>query len=127
MVYVGVSIGLVICFSSSYLLFFVGLNVGTSLPLKGAIAIFLGGQLSNIVNVLQQIDVLSSSLPLWNTNGFIADSNEYGQFFHVLVGYDAKPIRMYLGILGASTLVIFTLLMRSKFIESKSTVFGVVQ
>lgn len=126
-VYVGVSIGLGICLSISYLLFFVFLNVGTSLPLKGAIAIFLGGQLSNIVNVLQQIDVLSSSLPLWNTNGFIADSNEYGQFFHVLVGYDATPTLIYLVILGASTLVIFTLLMRSKFIESKSTVFGVVQ
>ena len=126
-VYVGVSIGLGICLSISYLLFFVFLNVGTSLPLKVAIAIFLGGQLSNIVNILQQIDVLSSSLPLWNTNGFIADSNEYGQFFHVLVGYDATPTLIYLVILGASTLVIFTLLMRSKLIESKSTLFGVVQ
>jgi high-affinity iron transporter len=76
---------------------------------------------------LQQIDVLSSSLPLWNTNSFIADSNEYGQFFHVLVGYDATPTLIYLVILGASTLIIFTLLMRSKLIEGKSTAFGVVQ
>lgn len=126
-VYVGVSIGLGICLSISYLLFFVFLNIGKSLPLKLAVAIFLAGQLSNIVTILQQIDVLYSSLPLWNTNSFIADSNEYGQFFHVLVGYDATPTLIYLVILGASTLIIFTLLMRSKLIEGKSTAFGVVQ
>ena len=126
-VYVGVSIGLGICLSISYLLFFVFRNIGKSLPLKLAMAIFLAGQLSNIVTILQQIDVLSSSLPLWNTNGFIADSNEYGQFFHVLVGYDATPTLIYLVILGASTLIIFTLLMRSKLIQGKSTAFGVVQ
>lgn len=126
-VYVGVSIGLGICLSISYLLFFVFRNIGKSLPLKLAMAIFLAGQLSNIVTILQQIDVLSSSLPLWNTNGFIADSNEYGQFFHVLVGYDATPTLIYLVILGASTLIIFTLLMSSKLIEGKSTAFGVVQ
>ena len=112
-VYVGVSIGLGICLSISYLLFFVFRNIGKSLPLKLAMAIFLAGQLSNIVTILQQIDVLSSSLPLWNTNGFIADSNEYGQFFHVLVGYDATLTLIYLVILGASTLIIFTLLFRS--------------
>ena len=126
-IYVGISIGLGICISISYLLFFVFLNVGKSLPLKLAMAIFLAGQLSNIITILQQIDVLSASLPLWNTNSFIADSNEYGQFFHVLFGYDATPTLIYLVILSASTVIILTLLMRAKLIDGKSTAFGVVQ
>jgi len=126
-VYVGVSVGLGICISISYLLFFVFLNIDNSLPLKLAIALFLAGQLSNIVTVLQQIDVLSSSLPLWNTNNLIADRNEYGQFFHILIGYDATPTLIYLVVFGVSTIVIFTLLMRTNLTESKSTVHGVIQ
>jgi high-affinity iron transporter len=125
-VYVGVSIGLGICVSISYLLFFVFLNIDKSLPLKIAIALFLAGQLSNIVTILQQIDVLSSSLPLWNSNNFIADRNEYGQFFHVLVGYDATPTLIYLVVFGAATIIIFTLLMRTKVTENKNTVHGVI-
>jgi high-affinity iron transporter len=76
---------------------------------------------------LQQIDVLSSSLPLWNTNNLIADRNEYGQFFHVLIGYDATPTLIYLCVFGVSTIIIFTLLMRTKLIEGKSTDHRVVQ
>jgi high-affinity iron transporter len=126
-VYVGISVGLGICISISYLLFFVFVNIERSLPLKLAIALFLAGQLSNIVTVLQQIDVLSSSLPLWNTNNLIADRNEYGQFFHVLIGYDATPTLIYLAVFGASTILIFTLLMRTNLIEGKSTIHGVVK
>jgi high-affinity iron transporter len=126
-VYVGVSIGLGICISISYLLFFVFMNINKSMPLKLAIALFLAGQLSNIVTILQQTDILSASLPLWNTNNVIADRNEYGQLFHVLVGYDATPTLIYLVIFGTSALIIFTLLMRVRLIERNSTAFGVVQ
>lgn len=101
----GISVGFGICISVGYLLFFLFSSVKSKLPLKVAIALFLASQLSGIVNILQQIDALSSSLPLWNSNKFIADNNEYGQFFNVLFGYDATPTFFYL-----TSLITFSLL-----------------
>jgi high-affinity iron transporter len=124
-VYVAMSIGLGICISISYLLFFLFMNLNKARPFKLAIAVFLAAQLSSIVVILQQIDLLSSSLPLWNSNYLIADKSEYGQFFHALFGYDATPTLLYLIALGLFSFFIFIFLMKSPF--SKNTTRGVVQ
>lgn len=124
-VYVGMSIGFGICISISYLLFVAFLNIKKSYALKLAISLFLAGQLSGIVNTLQQIDILSSTLPLWNSNDFIADRNEYGQFFHVLFGYDATPSSIYLLVLATFSVLIFTFLM--SITPHKDNVHGAIQ
>lgn len=124
-VYAGISIGLGICFSISYLLYFLFLNVNKVLTYMLAVSLFLSAQLSNIVVILQQIDVLSSSLPLWNTNHIVEDKSEFGQFFHVLFGYDATPTLLYLLALTLFTFIILGLLVKSPF--GKQTAHGVVQ
>ena len=42
-------------------------------------------------HLLEQVDILSSSKILWNSNGFLAENSELGQLFSVLFGYDATP------------------------------------
>ncbi len=110
---IGAVLGLGICASISYLLFFLFLNLKNDIVIKLAVSVFLAGQLSNVVNILQQIDVLPSSLPLWNTNEIIADRNEFGQFFHVLFGYDATPTLAYLAVLILSFLILFAFLIKT--------------
>ncbi|MFQ3249544.1 MAG: high-affinity iron transporter [Glaciecola sp.] len=124
-VYAGISVGLGICFSISYLLYFLFLNVNKVLPYQLAVSLFLSAQLSNIVVILQQIDVLSSSLPLWNTNYFVEDKSEFGQFFHVLFGYDATPTLLYLLALTFFTFIILGLLVKSPY--GRQTARGVAQ
>jgi high-affinity iron transporter len=109
---IGVTLALGICVSITYLLFFLFLSLKYEQALKLAVSVFLAGQLSNVVTILQQVDLLPSTLPLWNTNEIIADKHEFGQFFHVLFGYDATPTAAYLSLLILSTLIMFTFLTR---------------
>ena len=116
---VGMSLGFGICISISYLVFVMFSNISNERPLKLAISLFLAGQLSHIVIILQQVDMLSSSLPLWNTTNLVADTSEYGQFLKVVVGYDATPTLLYMGVLVSSSLLIFTYLVWQKPNQNK--------
>ena len=123
--YAGMSIGLGICFSISYLLYFFFLHINNVLLYQFALSLFLSAQSSSIVVTLQQIDVLSSSLPLWNSNYLVEDKSEFGQFFKVLFGYDATPTLLYLAVLITFTFIILGFLVKSSV--GHHTAHGVVQ
>ncbi|GAA6206405.1 hypothetical protein [Thalassotalea sp. SU-HH00458] len=53
--------------------------------------LFLTGQLCEVINLLQQVDIVNMSGALWDSSSFIEDSSEYGHLLNALVGYEAQP------------------------------------
>ncbi|RHW77208.1 hypothetical protein [Colwellia sp. RSH04] len=104
----GLSIGLGICLSFSALLylslhwfikkeFFIFVYI--------AWALFLSGQISQVVNLLQQVDILKSSGALWDSTKFVKDSSEYGHLLKTLFGYEASPSLQFILLYTASLLL----------------------
>ena len=52
---------------------------------------FAIGQLMHAIVLLQQVDLLSSSHPVWDSSSFIAENSELGQLLTVLFGYETTP------------------------------------
>ena len=52
---------------------------------------FIIGQLMHAIILLQQVDILPSSQPLWDSSQFIAENSEFGQLLTVLFGYESTP------------------------------------
>ena len=48
------------------------------------------------VQLLEQVDIISSHTPLWSTSYFIAEDSELGYFLTILFGYEATPSAMQL-------------------------------
>ena len=117
----GLSIGLGLCLSFSFLLFFllVWLNNNNKyyLVTYSFWALFLTGQVSQIVTLLQQVDLIKSSEVLWDSSFIIEDKSEYGHLLNTLFGYEARPsvefILLYLG----SLLVIFSYLFTHRYYQ----------
>lgn len=111
----GLSIGLGICLSFSALFYFLlswlkRKEFFTFLYL--IFALFLSGQISQVINLLQQVDILTSSDSLWNSSNIIKDSSEYGHLFKTLVGYEASPSSEFL-VFYAISLIIFVIIFYS--------------
>lgn len=126
----GLSMGLGICLSFSALLYFL-LNwlkrKSMSLILYSLLALFLSGQISQVVNLLQQIDIVTSSEAIWDSSNIVKDSSEYGHLFKTLFGYEASPSLEFLMVYAAS-LIIFSItyfIKASINIKSKSVAWEV--
>ena len=52
---------------------------------------FIIGQLMQAIILLQQVDILPSSQPLWDSSQFIDENSELGQLLTVLFGYESTP------------------------------------
>jgi high-affinity iron transporter len=96
---IGVIIGTGISVSIAILLYFIllALEKKTTLKVSGYLLLFFGvGQLMQALQLLEQVDVISSHTQLWSTSDFIAESSELGYFFTILFGYEATPSAMQL-------------------------------
>ncbi|MDT0583889.1 high-affinity iron transporter [Brumicola blandensis] len=101
-IYTGILIGLGICFSFSYLLYFFCTRVLNHSTFKILLSLFLAAQIAGALTILEQIGLISSSLPLWDSNFLISESQEYGQLLKTIFGYDATPSIEYIAVLAVS-------------------------
>lgn len=104
----GLSIGLGICLSFSALLYFslcwlIKKEFFTLLYIMWAL--FLSGQISQVINLLQQVDIIKSSGALWDSTKWVKDSSEYGHLLKALLGYEAGPSLELIMLYTASILI----------------------
>lgn len=91
---VGIVLGGGICLSISILLFFalnsanIHLNSHAS---RHFLLLFSVGQLMHAFALLQQVDLLPSSQPVWDSSKIMQEQSEIGQLFTVLFGYESSP------------------------------------
>lgn len=91
---VGLAIGFGICLSFSALLYFSMLwfiKKESHFIIYLVWALFLSGHISQIINLLQQVDIIQSSGALWDSSNMVKDSSEYGHLLNTLFGYEASP------------------------------------
>jgi len=90
----GIVLGLGISTSFSILLyFFVGwlLGIGVQRAPHVLLVLFAAGQVGHAVNLLSQVDLITSSPVLWDTSHLVSDSSEWGHLLASLFGYEASP------------------------------------
>lgn len=96
---VGVIIGTGICLSIAILLYFILVTIAKKTGRKIVsyfLLLFGVGQLIQGLQLLEQVDIISSNVPLWSTNYLIAENSELGYFLTILFGYEATPSVMEL-------------------------------
>lgn len=100
----GLVIGLGICLSFSSLFLFLLFWLARKkyyLAIYSIWAFFLTGQVSQVINLMQQVDIIQGSEALWDSSIIVADKSEYGHLLNSLFGYEARPsfelIILYLG------------------------------
>ena len=100
----GLAIGLGIClsFSSLFLFLLFWLNKKDYYLVTYSLwAFFITGQVSQVINLMQQVDIIKSSEALWDSSTIVEDKSEYGHLLNSLFGYEARPsfelIALYLG------------------------------
>ncbi len=110
---VGVILGAGICISIAilfyFILFYLNDNIYPYISL-GFLLFFGVGQLIKVSHLLEQVDILSSSKILWNSNDFLAENSEVGQLFSVLFGYDATPSIIQLSLYFLAVLLPFLII-----------------
>lgn len=57
--------------------------------------IFAAGNLASTANLLQQTDMLTS-VQIWNSNEFLSEQHEIGQFLTTTLGYESTPTILFL-------------------------------
>ncbi len=98
---IGTLLGFGICLSIGILLYFILLffqfknQQGWTLLL---LFLFSCGQLNQAVNLQLQIDFLPSFEALWDSTFLLNEDSELGYFFTALLGYEATPSILHLGI-----------------------------
>lgn len=114
---VGCAMGLGISLSFYFLLVFVMqelVNTKFKHTLMLLFAVFLAGQISVTVDLLQQIDVLNIGVvTLFDISTWISESSEYGYLLKALFGFDTSPTLAYTCILGFIFALTFILLLRA--------------
>lgn len=91
---VGLAIGFGICLSFSALLYFSMhwlIKKGSRVIIYLIWSLFLSGHISQVINLLQQVDIIQSSEALWDSSNMVKDSSEYGHLLNTLFGYEASP------------------------------------
>ncbi len=107
---VGLAIGFGICLSFSSLLYFL---VHWLIKNKSRFiiyliwALFLSGHISQVINLLQQVNITQSSGALWDTSNIVKDSSEYGHLLNTLFGYEASPSYEFVMLYALSLLLFF--------------------
>jgi high-affinity iron transporter len=102
-VLVGGAIGAGIGISLGVLIYYTLINLpdrlGIIVPLL-LLALVASGMASQTVVYLMQGGLIESQLPVWDTSGWVAETSVTGQLLYALLGYEATPTRMQLGIYG---------------------------
>jgi len=96
---IGVIIGTGICLSIAILLYFILLALDKKLTTSVVcyfLLIFGVGQLMQGLQLLEQVDIISSNVHLWSTRHLIAEDSELGYFLTIIFGYEATPSAMEL-------------------------------
>jgi len=91
---IGIILGGGICLSISILFYFLLKYADQNIYLKTSnyfLLFFALGQLMHAIVLLQQVDILPSSQPVWDSGVFIAENSEIGQLLTVLFGYETTP------------------------------------
>ncbi|PKI17904.1 hypothetical protein [Colwellia sp. 12G3] len=105
---IGVIIGTGICLSIAILLYFILITFDKKL--KGKVIcyfllLFGVAQLMQGLQLLEQVDIISSNVHLWSTSYLIAEDSELGYFLTILFGYEATPSAMELIVYLAAIIV----------------------
>lgn len=98
-IFIGVIIGTGICLSIAILLYFILVTFDKRTQGKMVcyfLLIFGVGQLMQGLQLLEQVDIISSNVHLWSTSHLIAEDSEFGYFLTILFGYEATPSAMEL-------------------------------
>lgn len=91
---IGIILGGGICLSISILFYFLLKYFDQNISSKTSnyfLVFFALGQLMHAIVLLQQVDILPSSQPVWNSGSIIAENSELGQLLTVLFGYETTP------------------------------------
>ena len=91
---IGVIIGTGICLSIAILLYFILITFDRKIKGKMVsyfLLLFGVAQLMQGLQLLEQVDIISSSVHLWSTSHLIAEDSELGYFLTILFGYEATP------------------------------------
>lgn len=107
-VFIGLAIGFGICLSFSALLYFSLLwliRKRSHFMIYIVWSLFLSGHVSQIINLLQQVDIVQSSGVLWDSSNVVKDSSEYGHLLNTLFGYEARPSSEFIMLYTASLLI----------------------
>ena len=122
---IGVIIGTGICLSIAILLYFI--LVTFNKKSKGKIVcyfllLFGVGQLMQGLQLLEQVDIISSNAHLWSTSYLIAEDSELGYFLTILFGYEATPSAMEL-IVYLSAIIVPILIAKLIAYKQNSTAY----
>ncbi len=123
-VMIGSIIGAGVGFSIGALFYFLLSAFDQSISLKIALALLVlvgAGMCSQATMLLIQADVLPSQRPLWNTSSWIPESSLPGQLLYALMGYEATPSPLQVGIYVVSVLVSFVVIVVFHHLYSRST------
>jgi len=110
---IGITLGGGICLSISILFYFLLRSMDKRIYNQTScyFLLFFGvGQLMQAIMLLQQVDILSSSQPIWDSGAFIAEESGLGQLLTVLFGYETTPsILQLISYIAALTLPVMLL------------------
>lgn len=74
------------------------------------LAVVASGILGQAVPLFEQIDILPSTEPLWNTSSIVSETSPVGQLLYAIVGYEATPSRWQVAVYGTGLLLFGVLL-----------------
>jgi high-affinity iron transporter len=72
---------------------------------------------SQTVVYLMQGGLIESQLPVWDTSRWVAETSVTGQLLYALLGYEATPTRMQLGIYGVTLMVFFLVVAAARWLR----------
>lgn len=98
-VLLGFITGLGICVSFSVLFYFILNELAQAHYLKLVKLgwyLFLAGQVSQVLAILSQVDMLEMPPSMVNFSHYVSDSSEYGHILNTLFGYEASPSLLHI-------------------------------
>jgi high-affinity iron transporter len=110
---VGAGIGLSIGLLFYYLLISLPVKIGLWLALI-SLTLVGGSMMSQAVQLLIQADILTATIPIWNSSELISERSVVGQLLYALVGYEATPTFMQVIAYGFGIMSIATVAVMSK-------------
>lgn len=75
-----------------------------------ALAVVASGILSQVVPMLEQVDILPSTAPLWDSSGLVSENSVVGQLLYAMVGYESTPSAWQVGVYGSGMALFAALL-----------------
>ncbi|MBI2783457.1 MAG: hypothetical protein HYX64_05165 [Gammaproteobacteria bacterium] len=101
----GAVIGAGVGFSAGTLFYYLQLTQGPTRTLRTAAILLVlvgSGMCAQATLLLIQADWLPAQAPLWNSSGWLPESSPLGQLLYALIGYEATPSPLVVGVWLAS-------------------------